>query len=318
MKKRNLALAIGGAAGAAIAIKFLTRADTVNWEKVSHRVPHSDKSHFVNVDGARIHFQEFGDPANPTIVLLHGYTASVYVWRMAAPLLADAGFHVIAFDLIGFGYSEKPRWFDYSIESHARMISRSMDRLGIGRATIVGSSYGGAVALALTLDNQERVDRLVLVDTVFNDHAKNHPVIRLAAIPVVGELITPFLADSRLFLRKRMQTTLAPVNHHLITPERVESIRRPLSAADAHHSVLATSRNWHAERLEQDAHLVRRPTLLIWGKSDRVIPIAYGRTLHREIPDSKFVVIRNCGHVPQEEKSEVFAGLVSEFAHPHN
>jgi len=318
MKKRNLALAIGGAAGAAIAIKFLTRADTVSWEKVSHRVPHSDKSHFVSVDGARVHYQEFGDAANPTIVLLHGYTASVYVWRMAAPLLAEAGLHVIAFDLLGFGYSEKPRWFDYSIESHARIISRSMDRLGIGRATIVGSSYGGAVALALTLDNQERVDKLVLSDAVCNDQPKNHPLLKLGNIRGIGELITPFVVDSKFFLRKRMRGTIAEVNRHLITDERVESIRRPLVAADAHHSVLATSRNWHADRLEQDAHLIRRPTLIIWGKSDRVIPIECGRTLHREIPDSKFVIIRNCGHVPQEEKSEVFAGLVSEFAHPHS
>ena len=317
MKKRNLALAIGGAAGAVVAVKFLTRAGSVNWEDVSDRVPHSDKSHFIQVDGARVHYQEFGDAANPPMILIHGYTASVYVWRTAAPLLADAGFRVIAIDLLGFGFSEKPRWFDYSIQSHARMISKTMDRLGIGRAHIVGSSYGGAVALALTLNGAERVDKLVLVDAVSNDRPKDHPVLRLAAIRGVGELITPFLVDSKFFLRKRMQNTLAPVNHHLITKERVESIRRPLSAADAHHSVLATSRNWHAGNLERDAHLINRPTLIIWGKNDRVIPIKCGRTLHREIPDSRFVVIRNCGHLPQEEKSEVFTNLVSEFAQSH-
>ena len=317
MKKRNLALAIGGAAGAVVALKFLTRAGSVRWEDVYDRVPHSDRSHFIKVDGARVHYQEFGDPTNPPIVLIHGYTASVYVWKTAAPMLADAGFRVIAIDLLGFGFSEKPRWFDYSIQSHAHMISRTMDRLGIGRAHVVGSSYGGAVALTLTLDNAEQVDKLVLVDTVCNDKPKNHPVLRLAAIRGVGELITPFLVDSKYFLRKRMENTLAPVNHHLITRERVESIRRPLSAADAHHSVLATSRNWHAESLERDAHLISRPTLIIWGKDDRVIPIKCGRTLHREIPDSRFVVIRNCGHVPQEEKSEVFTNLVSEFAQSH-
>jgi pimeloyl-ACP methyl ester carboxylesterase len=317
MKKRNLALAIGGAAGAVIAVKFLTRAGSVRWEDVSDRVPHSDRSKFVKVDGARVHYQEFGDPVNPPIILIHGYTASVYVWKKAAPMLADAGFRVIAIDLLGFGFSEKPRWFDYSIDSHARMISRTMDRLGIGRAHVVGSSYGGAVALSLTLDVEERVDKLVLVDTVCNDKPKNHPVLRLAAIRGVGELITPFLVESKYFLRKRMENTLAPVNHHLITKERVESIRRPLSAADAHHSVLATSRNWHAEILERDAHLISRPTLIIWGKDDRVIPIKCGRTLHREIPGSRFVVIRNCGHVPQEEKSEVFTNLVSEFVRSH-
>jgi pimeloyl-ACP methyl ester carboxylesterase len=317
MKKRNLALAISGAVGGAVAVKFLTRAGSVLWEDVSDRVPHSNRSHFIKVDGARVHYQEFGDESKPPVILIHGFTASLYVWKTAAPMLADRGLRVIAIDLLGFGFSEKPRWFDYSIQSHARMISRTMDRLGLGRAHIVGSSYGGAVAMTLALDIPERVDKLVLADTVCNDRPKDHPILRLAAIQGIGELITPFLVDSKYFLRKRMRNTLAPVNHHLITNERVESIRRPLSAADAHHSVLATSRNWHADYLERDAHLISRPTLIIWGKDDRVIPIACGRTLHHHIPGSRFVVIRNCGHVPQEEKSEVFTNLVSEFALSH-
>jgi len=315
MKKRNLALAFGGAIGAAVAVKLLTRAATVNWDDVSGVVVHADRSRFVNVDGARVHYQEFGDPANPPMILIHGYTASVYVWKAAAPLLADAGFHVIAIDLLGFGYSEKPAWFDYSIESQARMISRFMDRLGIGRAVIVGSSYGGAVALNLTLDYPERVEKLVLSDAVCNDEPKNHPILRLASIRGIGEAITPFLVDSKAFMRLRIHGTLAKANHHMITDERIESIRRPLYAADAHRSVLAASRAWHADRLEQDAHLINQPTLIIWGDEDTVIPIKHGYRLHEEILHSRFVILKNCGHVPQEEKSELFTELVSEFAH---
>jgi len=116
MKKRNLAIAFGGAIGAAVAVKLLTRADSVNWEDVSDKVVHSEHSHFVNVDGARVHYQEFGDPSQPPMILIHGYTASLYVWKTSAPMLADAGFHVIAVDLLGFGYSEKPSWFDYTIQ----------------------------------------------------------------------------------------------------------------------------------------------------------------------------------------------------------
>ncbi len=315
MKKRNLALAVGGAVGAAVAVKLLTRADTVRWETVADRVPHSERSHFVNVDGARVHYQEFGEASAPTIVLIHGYTASVYVWKTAAPLLAAAGFHVLAVDLIGFGYSEKPTWFDYSIQSQARMVSRFMHRLGIGRATVVGSSYGGAVALNLTLDYPESVEKLVLVDSVCNDEPKDHPILRLASLPAIGEVITPFLVDSKTFLRFRMHGTLAKANHHMITNDRIESIRRPLFAADAHHSVLATSRNWHAGHLEHDAHLINQPTLIIWGEEDTVIPITNGYKLHEEILNSRFVVLKDCGHVPQEEKSDLFAELVAEFCH---
>jgi pimeloyl-ACP methyl ester carboxylesterase len=313
MKKRNIALAAFGALGAGIAVKFLTRAATVEWDTVSEAVPHSDKSQFVAVDGARVHYQEFGDARNPTIILIHGYTASVYVWQTSAPMLADAGFHVLAVDLIGFGYSEKPGWFDYTIQSQARMVSRFMNRLGIGRATIVGSSYGGAVAMNLTLDNPERVEKLVLVDAVCNDEVKSHPILRLAAIRGVGETLTPLLCDSKTFLKFRMRGTLAKSNHHMITQERIDNVRRPLYAADGHHAVLATSRHWDANRLERDAHLINQPTLIIWGEHDTVIPIKNGHKLHEEILNSRFVVLQDCGHVPQEEKSVLFTKLVSEF-----
>jgi pimeloyl-ACP methyl ester carboxylesterase len=230
-------------------------------------------------------------------------------------MLAGEGFHVVAVDLIGFGYSDKPSWFEYTIAAQARMISRFMDRLGIGRASVVGSSYGGAVGVTLALDYAERVEKLVLVDAVINDEATNHPIMKLAKIPGLGELLTPFLIDSKLFMKFRMQGTLAPANHHLITPERIESVIRPLSAKDGHNAVLKAGRNWDANRIEEDAHLVNQPTLIIWGEEDTVIPIHNGESLYNSILNSRFVVLKNCGHVPQEEKSELFTTLVSEFCH---
>ena len=313
MKKRNIALGIGGALGAAVAVKMLTRAKGVDWDKVSDVVPHSENSHFVHIDGANVHYQEFGDRTKPTLILIHGYTASVYVWHSSAPLLAESGLHVIAIDLLGFGYSEKPAWFDYSITSQARVIARFMNRLGIGRATLVGSSYGGAVAATLALDYPERVEKLVLVDAVINDGVKNHPILKLASVPGLGEMVTPFLVDSRRFLRRRMHGTLAKANHHLIDEDRVNSVMRPLKAADAHRSLLATSRNWHADRIERDAHLINQPTLILWGEEDTVIPAADGHTLHDSILNSRMVVLKDCGHVPPEERPELFAELVSEF-----
>ena len=313
MKTKHLALGVGGAVGAVVAWKFLTRPSGVVWENVVDKIHHAEHSHFAEIDGATIHFQEFGTRENPTLLLVHGYTASTYVWHTVAPVLAENGFHVIAVDLIGFGYSDKPAWFDYKITSQARMISRLMDRLGIGTATLVGSSYGGAVSATIALDYPERVEKLVLVDAACNDDPKNHPIMKLAALRGVGELVTPFLIDSKVFMKVRMRGTLAPANHNLITKERIASILRPLSAADAHRSVLETSRNWDANRIEADAHLINHPTLIIWGENDTVIPIHNGETLYNLIVHSRFVVLKDCGHVPQEEKPEIFAELVTEF-----
>ena len=315
MKARNLALGLVGAAGAAVAVKMLTRPGTVEWDEVAKRVEHSENSHFVHVDGANVHYQEFGNPGDPTLLLIHGYTASTFAWHTVAPMFADEGFHVVAVDMLGFGYSEKPRWFDYSIESQARMVVRFMDRLGIGRATVVGSSYGGAVAATLALDYAERVEKLVLVGAVCNDNVLRHPILRLAAIPGVGESIMPFFADAKVYHRRRMRKTLSPANYDLISDERVRNVRRPLAAADAHHALLATSRNWHAKRVAYDAPLVKQPTLIIWGEDDRITPIEDGHLLHDRILHSRMVVLRDCGHVPMEEKSQLFTEIVSEFCH---
>ncbi len=314
MKKRYLAAgAATGAIGSLIAWKFLTRAGEVNWDNVADKVLHSENSHFVEVDGATVHYQEFGDASDPTLILIHGYTASTYVWHTVAPMFAAENFHIIAVDLLGFGYSDKPAWFEYSIVSQARMIERFMDRMGIGRAVLVGSSYGGAVAATVALDYPERVGKLVLVDAVINDEAKKRSILKLSSIFGLGEIVAPFLLDSKRFLRYRMKNTIAPQNHHLITQERIDSSHRPLNAANAHHSVLSSARNWDANRIEKDAYLINQPTLIVWGEEDQVIPLRNGEKLQQEILNSRLFVLKDCGHVPQEEKPDHFVELVSEF-----
>jgi pimeloyl-ACP methyl ester carboxylesterase len=129
----------------------------------------------------------------------------------------------------------------------------------------------------------------------------------------VGEILSPFLIDSRRFLRLRMRRTIAPVNHHLITKERIEAVHRPLRAKNAHHSVLASARNWNANRIEDDAYLINQPTLIIWGEDDNVIPVRNGEKLYDSILNSRLVVLKDCGHIPQEEKPERFVELVSAF-----
>ena len=310
MKKRNLALGIGGAIGGIVALKLLTRARSAEWNDEIH---HAEHSHFVEIDGATVHYQEFGDAANPTLVLIHGYTASTYVWKTVAPLLAEENFHVVALDLLGFGYSDKPAWFEYTIAAQTRVVERFMNRLGIGRATVVGSSYGGAVASLLALDSPERVEKLVLVGAVCNDEVLDNALLKIASIPFVGEVLAPFVLDSKRLSKTRMKESLAPASHHLIDDERIASVMRPLKAKDAHHSVLASARNWDANRIQADAHLINQPTLLIWGENDSVIPLHNGECLYEAMLNSRLVVLKDCGHLPQEEKPERFVELVSEF-----
>lgn len=313
MKKRDIALIVGGGLGFAIAYRFATRPSKIRFEDVSRLVPHADRSAFVEIDDIRIHYQEFGPKTGKTLLLVHGYSASTASWDAVVEPLADKGFRVIAVDLVGFGFSEKPSWFGYTINEQSRMIERFMDRMGIGRAVVAGNSYGGAVAATLALDYPERVEKLVMVASVIDNEPQQHPLMMLAGAPGVGELVIPFLIGSKMFLRRRLRELLGP-NAHLATDERVGHYHRPLLSAETQKAMLATSRNWDAERITKDASLIEQPTLLIWGDSDPVIPVRMGEKMYDGILHSRLVVLKSCGHLPQQEYPKTFADLVEAFS----
>ncbi|MGI8565930.1 MAG: alpha/beta fold hydrolase [Pyrinomonadaceae bacterium] len=313
MKKRYLIAGAYGLAGAALAAKLISRPRDVEWEEHAAKLHHADCSRFVEVDGVRVHYQEAGDSAAPPILLIHGFCASTFVWGDVLLPIARMGYRVVAPDLIGFGFSGKPRRGEYTIDSQARMIVRLMDELRIDQAALVGSSYGGAVAMTVALDYPERVRRLVLVDPVSNDDVKNQRLLRLAASPLMGDLISPLIIDSRRLMKWRMGKVYADNNAHLFDAARMDAHHLPLRSANTQRAVLTTLRRWNAGRIERDAHRVTQPTLLIWGEDDRDIPLRHGERLHALMPNSRLVVFRACGHLPQEERPDEFAGLVAGF-----
>ena len=146
MKKRYwIAGTATAAATLAVTAKLLARPKDADWNKYRQVVFHSENSRFAEVDGARVHYQEAGDPNAPVMVLIHGFASSTLVWSKVFLELAAAGFRVIAPDLMGYGYSGKPRNGEYTIAGQAQLIDGLLEKLQIKRAIVVGSSYGGAV-----------------------------------------------------------------------------------------------------------------------------------------------------------------------------
>ncbi|MFN2530255.1 MAG: alpha/beta fold hydrolase [Pyrinomonadaceae bacterium] len=309
MKKRYW---IAGAASAAVALKLLLRPRDVDWNTNSQTVFHNEFSRFIEVDGVRVHYQEAGVKSGPPLVLLHGFASSTLVWSKVFLRFAEIGFRVIVPDLIGFGYSSKPRNAKYTIPGQARFVERFLDRLNIDKAIVVGSSYGGAVAATCALDYPERVDRLVLVGPVTNNRPLRFNLMRLFGFRGVGDIVSPLLIGSRRLLRRRMRRVYD--RHAWVMDEsRVDARHRPLRAAATHRAILRTVRAWDADRIARDAHLIRQPTLLLWGDLDPEIPVMEGEDLHNELRDSRLVVFRECGHLPQEEYPESFTEVVSAF-----
>ena len=309
MKKRYW---IAGAATLAIAGKLWLRPRDADWNKCRDVVFHSEHSCFIDVDGVRVHYQEAGDVTAPAMVLIHGFTSSTLVWSRVFLRLADAGYRVIAPDMLGYGYTAKPRNGEYTIEGQAKLLVRLLDVLGIPRAIIVGSSYGGAVAATVGLDYPDRVEKLILVGAVNNNRPLAFTLMRLFGSPVFGDVVSPLLIGSRRLLRRRMKRVYD--EHSWVLDERrVDARHLPLRAANTHRAIIRTVRGWDAERISRDAHLISQPTLLLWGENDREIPISDAERLHDEIPGSRLIVFLNCGHLPHEEYPEEFTNVVDDF-----
>src|SRR5436309_4526565 len=303
MKKRYLLAGVSGVIAGAVATKLLTRPRDVSWPDSLNFIYHPEYSWFTTVDGVRIHFQEAGNENAPPIILIHGFISSNLIWSDVFLPLAVAGFRVIAPDLPGYGYSDKPSDGEYTIEFQARAVLGLMDRLEIERATIVGASYGGAVAASMALDYPERVERLVLVGAVTNDEPKKKMLLQISRLPIVGDIVTPLFLGSRWVLRKRMEDMYRRLGKP-INEKMVSSRHHLLATSNTHRAMIRTARRWSADRIEREAALIRQPTMLIWGDQDTHIPLNDAFKLRDAIPNARLIVFRNCAHLPPAEQTE--------------
>jgi pimeloyl-ACP methyl ester carboxylesterase len=312
MKKRYLIGILSGIATAAVVARLLARPRDVDWEKNREIVFHAGHSRFADLDGVRVHYQEAGHSSGPPIILIHGFASSTLVWSKVFLEFAAKGFRVIAPDLLGYGYSAKPRAFGYTIGAQASMLDRLLDELGLDRAIIVGSSYGGAIAASIALDYPKRVERLVLVGAVTNNEPTKYLLMRLFGSPVIGDILSPLLLSSRRLLKRRMKRVY---DRHswVLDDQRIEARHQPLRTAAAHRAIIRTVRRWNADRIHRDAHLITQPTLLLWGDNDGEVPLRFGEQLHDAIKDARLFVFRDCGHLPHEEFPQGFTEVVSDF-----
>lgn len=310
MKKRYW---IAGAAGVAVAAKLLLRPSDTDWQKSRNAVFHAGYSRFCDVDSLRVHYQEAGNSDSPTILLIHGFCSSTLVWSKVFLEFAEQGFHVVAPDLLGYGYSAKPRNFDYTISAQARMIAGFLEQMGKDRVILVGSSYGGAVAATIALDYPGLVEKLVLVGTVSDNAPTRYLMMRLFASPILGDLLSPLLVGSRRLLRRRMKRVYDQHSWRL-DERRLDARHLPLRTKGTHRALIRTVRHWDADRIQREARGISQPTLLLWGQDDQDVPLSSGEQLQGAIAGSQLVVFPRCGHLPQEEYPREFVEVVSSFS----
>jgi pimeloyl-ACP methyl ester carboxylesterase len=263
---------------------------------------------YETVDGRRLRYVRAG--SGPAVVLVHGFGSSVYTWKDVVPGLAR-GHDVVALDLPGFGGSDQPS--DLSFEDLPRAVIGLMDSLGIERAALVGNSMGGGTVALVAASHPERVTALVLVDASgFNRTARDRPAMLRFATSSAGSLLA-WLPGERLIVRLALRQVFA--DRSLVTDERVSEYLAAAKRPGTLASIRSLSESFRARPdLVIDAlPRIRAPTLVLWGRDDRWIPLAHADRFVAAIPGARKVVIEGCGHMPQEEKPDEVRGRLLEF-----
>jgi pimeloyl-ACP methyl ester carboxylesterase len=269
----------------------------------------------IELHGRRVIYRVAGD--GPPVVLIHGMLNSSSHWRSVALSLAS-DYTVIAPDLIGHGDSAAPRG-DYSLGAHAASIRDLLAAIGIDRATIVGHSLGGGVAMQFFYQFPQRVERLALISSGGLGREVT-PSLRTAALPGVSPLlaltIRPRLVGALAAGGARLRDRGAGAGVYLQAAARALRLLQSAGAREAFLHTLRAVIDVHGQRVSATDRLYlleSLPTMIVWGERDHTIPLAHGRAAHEAIPQSRFSTLAGAAHFPHLEDPDGLSRLLRQF-----
>lgn len=290
---------------AATLLPLLGCASVRPFDEVRRTVP---EDRFLRIGGQLVHIEQAG--RGEPLVLIHGFGASTYSWRKVMPALAES-FRVVALDLSGFGYTQRPRTFaSYTREGQAELILKVMDALGFDSAHLMGHSYGGGLTLWIASRHPERVRSMVLVDSSAPTYAND----RRSRAASLRPLVSIFLRSVVLrpgSVRKALLRSF--YDDSLVTPELVREYFDRLrieGVIDAYHGLTAPA---PASKGGVDLAKIDVPALVVWGAEDVVISKELGRNAAARLPRGEFALMEKTGHIPMEERPEELLRIVLPF-----
>jgi pimeloyl-ACP methyl ester carboxylesterase len=255
-------------------------------------------NHQVTVGGHRMHYEVEGPAAGPVVVLVHGLGGRAEDWRNLAPSLAKAGFRVYLPDLIGYGRSQKPADFSYSVHDEAAVVLGFLDALSLQQVDLGGWSMGGAIVQHVAADHPQRVRRLMLFDS--------------AGLFVLPTWDTALFTPQNPSQLDQLDALLMP------HPPRVPAfVARDILRVSGHRAWII-HRALNTMLTGQDATdkllpQLKMPVLIVWGAEDKITPLSHGETMHRMIPQSELDVVPGCGHLAPGQCAPRMATKVVEF-----
>ena len=271
----------------------------------------------ILLHGERIAYRQAGS-TGPVVMLVHGMASGAGSWDRVLPLLGKRC-QVIAPDLLGHGESDKPKVADYSLGAYASGVRDLLTALGHERATIVGHSLGGGIALQFAYQFPERCERLVLVSSggLGREVAA---VLRAATVPGFEQILRLFSASwftgagagaAKLLRRVGLEPGTDAKQSWRSLRSLADGPTRAAFTATVRSVIAAGGQRVSAvDRLYLAAAV---PTLIVWGDSDRIIPVAHAEATHARIPGSRLEIVEGAGHYPHRDDPDRFAAALLDF-----
>ncbi|HLY40081.1 MAG TPA: alpha/beta hydrolase [Terracidiphilus sp.] len=286
-------LAIVIAAGAFVFLRPISVFDGFAELKMLFNGAHS---RFTTVNGIRVHYYVMGPKDGPPVVLVHGLGGRAEDWRNLAPYLKKAGYRIYVPDLPGYGQSERPGDFSYSIPDEAEVVVGFFDKLDLQRVDLIGWSMGGWIVQWVAARHPERVKKLMVLDSA---GIRARPTWNTA-------LFTPTTADELA----RLDDLLMPNPPHL--PAFIA--RDVLRVSREHAWVIQKAlRSMLTGDDVTDTMLpeMKMPILIVWGSEDHITPLSEGNEMKRLAPHAELDVIGGCGHLaPVQCSREIAPAMV--------
>ena len=261
----------------------------------------------AEANGIRTNYLEAGK-GDETVLLIHGSgpgVTSYANWRVVVPSLAE-DFHVVAPDMVGFGYSDRPEGVTYGLQTWADQTVGLMDTLGIEKAHLVGNSFGGAIALRIATQHPERVGKLVLMGSMGVPFEITEGLDRVWGYEPSFENMRKVL-DVFAYSRELVNDELAKV--------RFEGSTQP-GFQEAFSAMFPAPRQRWVEAMvtpDEDIRKLPHRTLIVHGREDQVIPVANSYKLEELIDNADLAVFSHCGHWSMIERTADFNRLVRDF-----
>jgi pimeloyl-ACP methyl ester carboxylesterase len=270
------------------------------WHERVVKAPKQDIKLYTNIIGK-------GKP----LLLLHGFGSNSYSFHNIIEPLSKK-YQIYNFDLKGFGNSPKPKDYRYSIYDQAVLVSKYIKDHNLTDITLIGHSYGGGVALSLALMDQKNIKKMVLIDTAaYKQYIPS--LIRKVQIPIFGPLAFYILPS---LYEVEESYYYAFYNKNKIDKSVIKNITKSLNKENAKSAYLYAIDDLMPEDIEEISKRykdIKIPTLIIWGENDVVIKKSKGYRLKRDLKNSKLKIIKNCGHIPHEEKPKIVLKYLLNF-----